>query len=115
VCRRVCGKYVQVPVADAQAMTGVLSMTGLIDRLFGSLPSLAKTSGGYFGPAIYQGQSALQFRDRGYSMEVARTGTPYPLAITAPNGQYLDFSDWNAVTLPSPPPASELVRLSQLG
>jgi hypothetical protein len=114
-CAKVCGKYVKVPAADAQSITGALSMTGLIEGIFGKLPAPANTSKDDFVPATYNGQPVLQFKHAGYSLDVARSGKPYPLAITTPNGEYLDFSDWNAVTLPAPPPASQVVTLSQLG
>jgi hypothetical protein len=114
-CKKVCGKYVKVPASDAQSITGALSMTGLIEGIFSKLPATAKTSKVDFVPATYQGQPVLQFKHAGYSLDVARNGKPYPLAITAPNGEYLDFSDWNAVTLPTPPPASQVVTLGQLG
>lgn len=112
-CKQICGKYVQVPAADAQSITGALSMSGLIDGVFGKLPHAV--SGQYFVPGTYQGQSVLEFRQHGYTLIVAGHGKPYPLAITAPHGEYLDFSDWNAVTPPAPPPASQTVKIGALG
>jgi hypothetical protein len=37
------------------------------------------------------------------------------VAILGPNQQSIVFSDWNSVTMPSPPPANEIVSLSSLG
>lgn len=115
VCSVVCGKYVQVPAVDAESITGTLSMGGLMNGIFGKIPASAKSSKVNFVPATYHGQSVLQLKRSGYSIEVASSGTAYPLAITAPNDEYLDFSDWNSVSLPTLPPSSEIVNLSQLG
>jgi hypothetical protein len=112
-CKLMCGKYVVVPAADAQELTGALSMSSLLNSVFGNLPHAA--TGTYFAPATYDGQSVLEFRQGGYSLIVARSSPHYPLEITAPHGEYLGFSDWNAVTLPGPPPASQTVPLGKLG
>jgi hypothetical protein len=112
-CKLMCGKYVEVPAADAQGLTGALSMSSLLDSVFGKLPHAA--AGAYFVPATYDGQSVLEYRAKGYSLIVARSSPHYPLEITAPHGEYLSLSDWNAVTLPGPPPASQTVQLGQLG
>jgi hypothetical protein len=68
-----------------------------------------------FTPGNYDGEPALRFSHDGYTLIVAGKGTPYPLAISGRNGEYLDFSDWNGVTLPPPPAASQLVNLSEIG
>jgi hypothetical protein len=112
-CKLMCGKYVLVPAADAQSITGALSMSGLLNSVFGKLPHAA--AGDYFVPGTYQGQAVLEFRQSGYSLIVARSSPHFPLAITAPHGEYLGFSAWNAVTVPPPPPASQTVKLGSLG
>jgi hypothetical protein len=47
---------------------------------------------------------------------VAAQGTPYLLRISAPKGQtgQIDFSEWNSVTIPPPPPASQVVDINKL-
>lgn len=112
-CALMCGKYVVIPAADAQELTGALSMSSLLNTVFGKLPHAA--AGTYFAPGTYDGQSVLEFRQSGYSLIVTRSAPYYPLEITAPHGEYLSFSDWNAVTLPGPPPASQTVSLGKLG
>jgi hypothetical protein len=114
-CMTICGKFVEVPAADAQTITGALSMRGLIQKMFGQIPASARRSSVQFTPGTYDGQPALRFSHDGYTLEVAGKGTPYPLAISGRNGEYLDFSDWNDATLPPAPTASQLVKLSELG
>jgi hypothetical protein len=112
-CKLMCGKYVVVPAADAQELTGALSMSSLLNSVFGKLPHAP--AGTYFAPGTYDGQAVLEYRQSGYSLIVARSSPHYPLAITAPHGEYLGFSDWNAVPVPAPPPASQTVPLGKLG
>jgi hypothetical protein len=124
-CKAMCGKYVLIPAADAQGLIGAMSMSGLLNSVFGKLPHTA--GGDYFMPATYHGQSVLEFRQNGYSLIVERSSPQahgsgnvsqagdYPLAITAPHGEYLAFSEWNTVALPTPPPASKTVKLSSFG
>jgi hypothetical protein len=114
-CRTKCGKYVQVPAAEARTITGALTMTGLITNMFGQIPASARSSSVHFTPGTYDGQPALSFSHDGYTLEVAAKGKPYPLAISGRNGQYLDFSGWNSVTLPPAPSGSQVVNLSGLG
>jgi hypothetical protein len=114
-CTTICGKFVEVPAADAQTITGALSMRGLIQNMFRQIPAAARSSSVRFTPGNYDGEPALRFSHDGYTLIVAGKGTPYPLAISGRNGEYLDFSDWNDVTLPPPPAASQLVNLSEIG
>jgi hypothetical protein len=50
----------------------------------------------------------------GSTVYVAAQGPPYPLRVTKGVSR-ADFTQWNAVTIPPPPPASQVVDLSQLG
>jgi hypothetical protein len=45
--------------------------------------------------------------------EVAAQGPPYPLRLTKGPSR-ADFTQRNSVTIPPPPPASQIVDLSQL-
>jgi hypothetical protein len=114
LCTKICGKYFLLPITDAQSITGTLSMTRLTRDLFGKIPKSAKKSGVMFKPATYEGQSVLRVRKDGFTLDVAASGKPYPLAILAPHGQYLKFSDWNSVPSPSAPARSEVVSTKEL-
>jgi hypothetical protein len=114
VCAEICGKYFLLPSSDAQSITGTLGMTRLTRDLFGKIPKSARQSGVVFTPATYDGHAALRVRKGGFTLDVAATGTPYPLAILAPHGQYLKFSNWNDVSPPRPPASSDVVSASQL-
>jgi hypothetical protein len=49
----------------------------------------------------------------GSTVYVAAQGPPYPLRLTKGPSR-IDFTQWNSVTIPPPPPASQVVDLSQL-
>jgi hypothetical protein len=114
VCVTICGKYFLLPSSDAQSITGALGMTRLTRDLFGKIPKSARKSGVEFVPASYDGQPVLRVRKGGFTLDVAAAGTPYPLAILAPHGQYLKFSDWNNVGPPAGPAKSKVVTANQL-
>jgi hypothetical protein len=115
-CATVCGKYVQLPAATMSQLTGALSMKALVNQAFSnkSMDSAA-SSRCVFSPATLNGQSVLQCRQGAYTVDVAAHGNPYLLLITGPNGEHIAFSDWNSVTLLAPPPASQVISLSNLG
>jgi hypothetical protein len=114
-CSLVCGKYMEVPVSETGQITGSLSMAALSGQAFGKLPaSVLKDKTGKFVPATFDGQPVLQFRGGGYTIDVAATGTPYPVLVRNSSGDNITFSEWNAVSAPAAPPASQVVNLSQL-
>jgi hypothetical protein len=114
VCAAICGKYFLLPSSDAQSITGALGMTRLTRDLFAKIPKSARQSGVEFVSATYDGQRVLRVHKGGFTLDVAAAGTPYPLAILAPHGQYLKFSDWNNVAAPAGPTKSEVVTSTQL-
>lgn len=115
-CATICGKYVELPASTASQITGSLSLRGLAQQAFGSkIVASAKGSGSVFSPATVNGQSVLQCRQGGYTLDVAAHGTPYPVLFTGPHGENIAFSGWNSTTLPSPPPASDIISLGSLG
>jgi hypothetical protein len=60
------------------------------------------------------GRPAWQMRaSDGSTVYVAAQGPPYPLRLTKGPSR-IDFTQWNSVTIPPPPPASQVVDLSQL-
>jgi len=113
-CSVICGKYVQLPASSASQITGSLSMSGIANQMFGKIPASTKSSSVQFVPATYNGQQVLRFVGDGYTLDVAKTGKPYPVVILGPQGESIAFSNWNSVTLPSPPPASQIISLSKL-
>ena len=61
-----------------------------------------------------QWPAAWQMRaSDGSTVYVAAQGPPYPLRLTKGSSR-ADFTQWNSVTIPPPPPASQIVDLSQL-
>lgn len=115
-CAKVCGKYVQIPAAEATQITGSLSLHKLLTQAFDNKNTKdAEQSGCVFAPATVNGQHVLQCSQGGYTLDVAAHGKPYPVYLTGPNGEQLSFSNWNSVTLPAPPPASEVISIPNLG
>jgi hypothetical protein len=113
-CSLICGKYLEEP-GTANQVTGDMSMTSLSSQLFGELPaSVTKDKSKLFVPAKLGGQSVLQFRGGGYTIDVAASGTPYPVMVADSSGDNVTFSEWNSVQPSSAPPAGAVVNLSQL-
>jgi hypothetical protein len=74
-----------------------------------SVPQLS-----YVRTVTVDGQPAWQMRaSDGSTVYVAAQGPPYPLRLTKGPSR-ADFTQWNSVTIPPPPPASQVVDLSQL-
>jgi hypothetical protein len=116
LCATVCGKYVELSASGAIQITALLSMQQLVKEVFNNTNmSSAAASGCVFSPATLNGQSVLQCRQGNYTLAVAAHGKPYLVYWGGPHGQHLAFSDWNSVTLPTAPPASQVVNLTDLG
>jgi hypothetical protein len=116
LCVKICGKYVELTAASASKITSVLSMQQLITDVFNNQTMTeAAASTCVFSPATRGDQSVLQCRQGSYTLDVAAHGQPYLVYWGGPNGQHLSFSDWNSVTLPPAPPASQVVSISDLG
>jgi hypothetical protein len=116
LCAQICGRYVELPASSASQITGLLSMQQLISQVFNNKNmSTAAGSGCIFTPATLGGQAVLQCNQGSYTLDVAAHGKPYLLYWSGPHGQHLEFSEWNSVTLPTAPPASQVVSLSDLG
>ena len=112
-CAIACGKYLELPASQARPLTSGLTITALARQAFGTPPTPAQASVRLV-PALYGGQPAWFGRYRSYTVDIARTGKPYLLAMTAKNGQRLRFSGWDTASVPGPPPASQLVTPGQL-
>jgi hypothetical protein len=113
MCRRLCGKYVELPQSSAQQMTSGLSLTAMVDQAFKTPPTSAQAKV-VLSPSQYGGQPAWFGRYGTYTVDIARSGKPYLLAMTARNGQLLQFSGWDAATVPGPPKASQILSITQL-
>ena len=106
-CALVCGKYLKMPNGQAKGMLNGLGMSSLLGRV--SVPKLS-----YVRTVTLNGQPAWQMRaSDGSTVYVAAQGPPYPLRVTKGVSR-ADFTQWNAVTIPAPPPASQVVDISQL-
>jgi hypothetical protein len=113
-CTLMCGKWLEEPGTGNQ-LTQTMSMNSISSQLFGKLPSsVTKGKSKLFVPATFDGQSVLEFRGGGYTIDVAASGTPYPVMVADNHGDNVTFSEWNSVHAPSAPPASEVVNLNQL-
>jgi hypothetical protein len=115
-CATICGKYVELPASSASQITGSLNMQQLVHQVFSNKNmSSAAGSGCVFSPATVNGQSVLQCRQGAYTVDVAAHGKPYLVYFSGPHGEHIAFSDWNSVTSPAAPPASQVISLSNLG
>jgi hypothetical protein len=116
VCAAICGKYVEIPGASASQIMGSISMQQLMLQIFNNRNiSSAASTGCVFSPATVNGQPVLQCHQAPYTVDVAAHGKPYLLDISGPHGEHIAFSDWNAATLPGPPPASQVISIPNLG
>lgn len=112
-CVLMCGKWLKLSGADAKGMVGDLSWSSLLGSYGkGAPPGLAVT-----GTVTIRGIPAWVLKGSdGTILDVAAQGTPYPLRITGsgqPGG--FDFSNWNSVSIPGTPPASQVIDTSQMG
>lgn len=112
LCSLMCGKYVELTTAQSEALAGNFTMRKLLASLTGRLPKFADA-----GTTTVRGQQAQVLRaPDGSTLDVASTGTPYPLRAVGKghNGQ-LDFTQWNSVPHPAAPPASQVINMARLG
>jgi hypothetical protein len=111
-CSLMCGKYLKVPASEAGSLTGSLSMTSLLndaDKNPGNVHNA--------GTATVNGQRAWILKGSdGTTAYVAAQGTPYLLRLVPQHAKQgrLDFTQWNNVTIPPPPPSDQVVDLSKL-
>jgi hypothetical protein len=116
VCSLFCGKYVEFPPAQSQAMLNGLNMTSFVASLVQSVASTAPHSVSYLGTMSVGGTPTWLLVSQGSSAFVAARGKPYILRLVAPQpGEgAVNLTQWDAVRIPGPPPASQVVNLSQL-
>jgi hypothetical protein len=112
-CSRLCGKYLQYPAARAHALFAHLNMDTMTHSIT-STPARGVTLLGAVGIA---GQLAWLLQDsHENSLYVAAHGKPYVLRVVGPPPglDSANLTQWNAVRIPGPPPASQIVHPSQL-
>jgi len=111
-CAIVCAKYLELSSSMARSLTSGLSLTSMDNQAFGTPPTPAQAKVRLVA-AQYRGQPAWFGRYGSYTLDIARSGKPYLLAMTARGGQVVRFSDWDTASVPGPPPASQLVTPAQ--
>lgn len=112
VCATFCTKWLLVPSGEAKSMD--FSWASFVGSLSHGNPGQGGT---VTGAATVKGQRAWVLKaNDGSRIYVAASGPAYPLRVVAPGTQgHLDFTQWNSVTIPPPPPASKVVDISKLG
>jgi hypothetical protein len=116
VCAKICGKYVELPTGTASRITGFLSRQALTtSALSNKNLSATGVSTCVFSSVTRNGQSVLECRQGAYTLDVSAHGKPYVVYFGGPHGEYITFSEWNGVTPPTPPPASQVVSINSLG
>jgi len=112
-CGRFCGKYLEYPAAQSHKLLSGLSLASLTHSLTSTPARKVKL----LGAVTTGGQPAWLLQDsHGNSLYVAAHGKPYPLRdVPAPPSQgSANLTRWNAVRIPGPPPASQVVNPGQL-
>lgn len=115
-CSTLCGKYLQVPTSQVATFTAQFSMSPLMSAMVKSMAPVTGDTTDLFKPATFEGRPVLQFKQGTQTLDVARTGTPYPVFVSSSaQGQgSLTFSEWNAVPPVTPPPPSQIVTPSTI-
>jgi hypothetical protein len=112
-CSLFCGKYLQYPAVQSQELFTRLNMASMTHSMTSPLARRVK----FLGAVTLGGQLAWLLQDAdGSSVYVAAHGKPYVLRAVAapPSKDSADLTQWDAVRIPGPPPASQVVHLSQL-
>jgi hypothetical protein len=113
VCSRFCGKYLEYSAAQAHALVANLNMISITRAMLSTPARRVKL----LGAVTVAGQLAWLLQDsQENSLYVAVRGKPYILrAVGPPPGEdSVNLTQWNAVRLPDPPPASQVVQPGQL-
>jgi hypothetical protein len=107
-CVLMCGKYLKMSASQSKSFLGGLGWSAMMAPS-NSVPQLH-----YVRTVTVNGQPAWEMRiGGGGTAYVSAQGTPYPLRVV--NGpDRIDFTQWNNATIPPPPPANQVVDLSQL-
>jgi hypothetical protein len=112
-CSRFCGKYLEYSRAQSRQLFSGLSLASMTRSVSRTPARKVK----YLGAVTVGGQPAWLLEDsHGNSVYVAAHGKPYPVreVVAPPAEGSVNLTQWNAVRIPGPPPASQVVHLSQL-
>ena len=113
-CKLVCGKWVQLPPAQASQLTSQLTMaklTGQTGASAGTGPAKVTKA----GTGSVNGQPTWVVKGpNGAKLNVSQHGTHYPLKVQSGSGQQgvVTYSQWNSVPQPKAPPSNEIINLS---
>ncbi len=112
VCSRYCGKYLESPAVRSHVVFPGVNLASLT-KFLATTPTRGFK---YLGAVTTGGQPAWLLQDsHGNSVFIAARGKPYVLReVAPPGGSSLNLTRWNGVRIPGPPPASQVVNLSQL-
>jgi hypothetical protein len=112
LCSTFCGKYLKYSAAQSRKLFPRLNLSSLLDSLTRTQASKVK----YVGAVTTGGQLAWLLQDsQGNSLYLAAHGKPYVLRGVGTRGQgSVNLTQWNAVRIPGPPPASQVVTPRQL-
>jgi hypothetical protein len=110
-CVLMCGKYVEMTASQSKSMLTGARWSDLVGSLVGSPSSVPGLH--YVRTVTVDGQPAWELSASGGTAYVAARGAPYPLRVVK-GPDRIDYTQWNRVTIPPPPPASQVIDLSQL-
>jgi len=113
-CSLVCGRWIQLPPAEAKQITSQLTMKNLTGGANGSSSTAAVTEA---GTTTVNGKSAWVLKGaHGNLVDVSSQGTPYPLRVRSGHGDQGQrlYSQWNSVPKPTVPPANQIINLNGL-
>lgn len=108
VCVLMCGKVLKMTPSQSKSIFAGLGWSSLAPTP-SSAPQLH-----YARTTTVDGQTAWQMSvGGGETVYVAARGMPYPLRVVK-GPDRIDYTQWNSVTIPPPPPAGQVIDLSQL-
>jgi hypothetical protein len=105
-CAAVCGKYLETTGPQTRHEVGAVNMATLTSDLTARLPKMTED-----GATMVDGQRAWVLTGaNGATVDIAVDGAHYPLEVdSAPSkDEVVEFTDWNRVPNPNPPPAHEI-------
>jgi hypothetical protein len=108
-CATACGKWVEVTSGEASELTGDFSIQKLVAPLI-SAPKLTTA-----GKVTVHGQPAWVLRaGDGSTVTVSAAAQHYPLLAQRGGSPHtvVEFSQWNSVPAPKPPPASQVLHMN---
>lgn len=113
LCKVVCGKYLRMS-AHSRGLAG-LSMPAFMASVTRSITRTPAGKVSFGGTIAVGGEPAWVLLNGHGTALVAARGWPYLLRITQPGQGTVSFTQWNAVRIPGPPPASQVLKPRQLG